>query len=90
MVGVSSAIKYSGLYIGPDDAGAARSAPLAKFVAGCAMLRQLAPGYAMTVSTFLVMCLSVLQFVLQVEPVTKQVMHMYERMLQCLANGPYN
>eukprot|EP00959_Pyramimonas_sp_CCMP1952_P173480 3625444-Pyramimonas_sp.AAC.1 len=72
LVGVSFAIKYLGLYVGPDAAGMAWSAPLPKFVTSCAMLRQLAPGYAMAVSTCLVMCLSVLRFVLQVEAVTKQ------------------
>eukprot|EP00959_Pyramimonas_sp_CCMP1952_P284767 5953416-Pyramimonas_sp.AAC.1 len=90
LAGASSAIKYSGLYICPGAAGVAWSAPLSKFVARCAMLRQLAPGCAMTVSTFLVICLSVLQFVIQVEPVPKQVMQIYKHMLQCLTNGPYN
>eukprot|EP00959_Pyramimonas_sp_CCMP1952_P078279 1636283-Pyramimonas_sp.AAC.1 len=72
LVGVSSATMYLGLYVGPDAAGVAWGAPLSEFPARCAMLRQLALGYAMAVSTLLVMCLSVLQFVLQVEPVTKQ------------------
>eukprot|EP00959_Pyramimonas_sp_CCMP1952_P214575 4490561-Pyramimonas_sp.AAC.1 len=53
LVGVSSAIEYLGLHIGPGAAGVTWCAPLSKCVARCAVLRQLAPGYAMTVPTFL-------------------------------------
>eukprot|EP00959_Pyramimonas_sp_CCMP1952_P406226 8513427-Pyramimonas_sp.AAC.1 len=80
--------KYLGIYIGPEAGDLGWQEPLRKFCSRTRSLRQMGLGLAVTLSTFQVMCLSVLQFVLQLYPVPQHVLKIYQETLQLLMAAP--
>eukprot|EP00959_Pyramimonas_sp_CCMP1952_P129117 2699771-Pyramimonas_sp.AAC.1 len=77
-------MKYLDLYIGPTAAGKAWQLLLRS------QLRALSPGYAATIATLKIMCLSVLQLVMLILPLSPFVTMTYKHMLQRFTRRPYN
>eukprot|EP00959_Pyramimonas_sp_CCMP1952_P161632 3379889-Pyramimonas_sp.AAC.1 len=76
------------VYIGPEAGDIGWQEPLRKFGARSRSLRQMGLGLALTLSTFQVMCLPALQFVLQLYPGPKNVLKQYQETLQLLTAAP--